>query len=73
MTNVTLTPLQVTANLQVDIIDDSVTERTKAFGVRIIIPEETQRLGVTLGSPSELTVMLRDDDRKLLCDQTMPY
>ena len=65
-TNVTLNPLQVTANLAVDIIQDSVVERTELFGVRIIIPEETQQLGVMLGSPSELTVSIQDDDSKLL-------
>ena len=65
-TNVTLNPLQVTANLAVDIIQDPVAERTELFGVRIIIPEETQQLGVMLGSPSDLTVSIRDDDSKLL-------
>ena len=66
-TNVTLNPLQVTANLVVDIIQDSITERTESFGVRIIIPEEAQQLGVTLGSPSELTVRIQDDDSKFVC------
>ena len=65
-TNVTLNPLQVTANLAVDILQDSVAERTELFGVRIIIPEEAQQLGVMLGSPSNLTVSIRDDDSKLL-------
>ena len=65
-TNVTLNPSQVTANLLVNIIEDDITERTERFGVRIIIPEETQQLGVTLGSPSELEVRIGDDDRKLL-------
>ena len=65
-TNVTLNPLQVTENLAVDIIQDSITERTESFGVRIIIPEEAQQLGVTLGNLSEITVMIQDDDRKLI-------
>ena len=65
-TNVTLNPLQVTQNLAVDILQDSVTERTEAFGVRIIIPEETQQLGVTLGSPSVIPIRIADDDRKPL-------
>ena len=66
-TNVTLNPLQVTASLAVDIIQDSITERTESFGVRMIIPEEAQQLGVTLGNPSEISVMIQDDDCKLVC------
>ena len=65
-TNVTLNPLQVTANLAVDILQDSVTERTEVFGVRIIIPEEAQQLGVTLGSPSVISIRIADDDCKPL-------
>ena len=65
-TNVTLNPLQVTANLAVDILQDSVTERTEVFGVRIIIPEETQQRGVILGSPSVIPIRITDDDCKPL-------
>ena len=65
-TNVTLNPLQVTANLAVDILQDSITERTEVFGVRIIIPEEAQQLGVTLGSPSVISIRIADDDCKPL-------
>ena len=65
-TNVTLTPLQVTDNFEVDILQDSITERTEAFGVRIIIPEEAQQLGVTLGSPSVIPIRIADDDCKPL-------
>ena len=73
--NVTLGPLQATQNLAVDIIEDSLTERTEEFQVRIIVPEEAQQLGVSLGMPSVLTVRIIDDDRKLpcLCKQTMSY
>ena len=65
--NVTLSDLQATENLEVIILDDSITERTEGFEVRIIIPEETQQLGVSLGTPSVLSVRIFDDDRKLLC------
>ena len=65
-TNVTLNPLQVTANLAVDIIQDSITERTETFGVRIIVPEETQQLGVTAGDPSVIPIRITDDDRELI-------
>ena len=63
--NFTLGPSQLFENLDVPIIQDQMTERTESFRVRIIIPPETQRLGVQLGSPSELTVNIRDDDCKL--------
>ena len=65
-TNVTLNPLQVTANLAVNITQDTIAERTEEFRVRIIIPEETQQLGVTLGTPSEISIRITDDDRKLI-------
>ena len=65
-TNVTLTPLQVTDHFEVDILQDSITERTEVFGVRIIIPEEAQQLSVMLGSPSEILIRIADDDRKPL-------
>ena len=67
-TNVTLGPLQATQNLAVDIIEDLLTERTEEFQVRIIVPEEAQQLGVSLGMPSVLTVRIIDDDRKLPWD-----
>ena len=62
-----MSELQATENLEVIILDDSITERTEEFEVRIIIPEETQQLGVSLGAPSVLSVRIFDDDRKLLC------
>ena len=65
--NVTLSELQATENLEVTIFDDSITERTETFEARIVIPEETQRLGVSLGSPSMLTIRILDDDGKSLC------
>ena len=55
-----------TEHLAVDIIQDNITEKTKAFGVRMIICPETQQLGVSLGTPSEITIRIIDDDRKLL-------
>ena len=69
-TDVTLNPLQVTANLAIDIYQDLIPERTEAFGVRIIIPEETQKLGVTLGTPSVIHVRITDDDCKSLFVQS---
>ena len=64
-TNVTLSPSIASQTLTVPIIQDQITERTESFRARIIVPEETQRLGVQLGSPSELTVNIQDDDCKL--------
>ena len=64
--NVTLSEFRTTEHLTVDIIQDNITERTKAFGVRIVIPAETQQLGVSLGTQSELIIRIIDDDRKLL-------
>ena len=64
-TNATLSPSIQSQTLVVTIIQDQITERTESFRARIIIPPETQQLGVQLGSPSELTVNIRDDDCKL--------
>lgn len=60
--NVTLSDLQATENLEVAIFNDSILERTETFEARIIIPEEIERLGVTLGSPSVLSIRILDDD-----------
>ena len=62
--NVTLSPSVASQTLVVPIIQDQLTERTESFQARIIVPPETQRLGVELGSPSVLTVNIRDDDCK---------
>ena len=64
-TNVTLSPSIASQTLTVPIIQDQITERTESFRARIIVPEETQQLGVQLGSLSELTVHIQDDDCKL--------
>ena len=61
-----MSELQTTEKLVVNIINDNITERTEEFEVRIIIPEETQQLGVCLCTPSVLRVTISDDDRKLL-------
>ena len=66
--NVTLSEFQRTEYLAVDIVQDNIAERTEAFGVRIIIPAETQQLGVLLGTPSEMTIRIIDDDRKFVFD-----
>ena len=63
--NITLSPTAASQSLVVMIIQDQITERTESFGARIIIPPETQRLGVQLGSPSTLNVRILDDDCKL--------
>lgn len=57
-----MSDLQATENLEVAIFNDSILERTETFEARIIIPEETERLGVTLGSPSVLSIRILDDD-----------
>lgn len=62
--NVTLSPSVASQTLVVPIVQDQLTERTESFQARIIVPPETQRLGVELGSPSVLTVNIRDDDCK---------
>ena len=62
-----MSELKATEILTVNILDDNITERTEGFEVRIIIPEETQQLGVSLGTPSVLSVRIFDDDRKSLC------
>ena len=62
--NVTLSPSVASKTLVVPIIQDQLTERNESFQARIIIPPETQRFGVELGSPSVLTVNIQDDDCK---------
>ena len=66
MRNVTLSPFKAAENLAVDIIQDNIVEQIEEFGIRIIIPIETQQLGVLLGTPSEITIRIVDDDCKLL-------
>ena len=48
--------------LIVNIENDDITERTESFGIRLILPEATQQLGVTLGDDSEVIIGIRDDD-----------
>ena len=64
--NVTLNPNQATEQLTVDIIQDAIIEGNKLFAVQIIVPEETQQLGVSHGSPYVSAITIIDDDRKLL-------
>lgn len=64
--NVTFNEFHATEHLAVNVIEDDITERTRIFGVRIIVPADAQQLGVLLGAPSELFVTIIDDDRKLL-------
>jgi len=66
MLNLTFGEFDITRSFQVNLVDDDVPERTEQFGIRIIIPPEVQQLGVSLGSPSELTFEISDDDCKLL-------
>ena len=61
--SVTLGQTIASENLVISILQDQMTERTKQFGARIIIPPGTQQLGVQLGSPSSLNVQIQDDDR----------
>ena len=62
-----MSELLATENLVVNIFNDSITERTETFEARIVIPEETEQLGVSLGSPSVLSIRILDDDCKPLC------
>jgi len=52
--------------LGVIILEDVITERTESFGARIIIPQDTQRLGVRLGDQSTMIINILDDDRKTI-------
>ena len=63
--NVTLSQAKTSEDLVVTILQDKITERTETFGARIIIPVETQQLGVQLGPLSSLIIKILDDDRKL--------
>ena len=63
--NVTLSQAITSEDLKVIILQDKITERIESFGARIVIPSETQQLGVQLGSPSSLIIKILDDDRKL--------
>ena len=63
--NVTLSQAITCRDLNVSILQDNITERSESFGARIIIPLETQQLGVQLGSPSILIIKILDDDRKV--------
>ena len=47
------------------ILDDTITERAERFGARIIIPQETQQLGIELGTPSTIIITISDDDGRL--------
>ena len=48
------------------IIDDTIIERAESFGARIIIPEETRRLGIELGTPSTVIVTISDNDGRFI-------
>ena len=60
--NITLSQFVASVIIQVEIIENNITDGNKRFGLRIIVPEETQRLGIELGTPSELNVTVVDDD-----------
>ena len=36
------------------------------FGLRIVIPDESRRLGIELGTPSELNITIIDDDGNVI-------
>lgn len=44
------------------IIENNITDGNRRFGLRIVIPEESQRLGIELGTLSELNITIIDDD-----------
>ena len=48
--------------VQVEVIENNITDGNRQFGLRLIIPEEAQQLGIELGAPSELNVTILDDD-----------
>lgn len=60
--NITLSQSIASVTIQVETIENNVTDGNRKFGLRIIIPEETQRLGIELGTPSELNITIIDDD-----------
>ena len=45
-------------------MNDDITERTESFGIRLILPEATQQLGVSLGDDSEVIIGILDNDGK---------
>ena len=60
--NVTLSQLVASVTIQVKLIENNITDGNRRFGLRIVIPEEFQRLGIELGTPSELNITIIDDD-----------
>ena len=61
-----LSSLSEIGTASVNILNDEITEQTESFGARIIIPEETRRLGIDLGTPSTIIVTITDDDGKII-------
>ena len=48
--------------VQVEAIENNVTDGNRQFGLRLVIPEEAQQLGIELGVPNELNITIIDDD-----------
>ena len=48
------------------IIENNITDGNRRFGLRIVIPEESQQLGIELGTPSELNITIIDDDGNVI-------
>ena len=51
------------ALIRVKILDDKVVEGIEAFGVQLIVPDHHKANGVKLGSPSFITVFIRDNGK----------
>lgn len=64
--NITLSQLVASVLIQVDIIENNITDGNRRFGLRIVIPKETKQLGIELGTLSELLITIIDDDGNVL-------
>ena len=60
--NVTFSQLVASVAIQINIIENNITDGNRIFGLRLVIPEESKQLGIELGTPSESTITIIDDD-----------
>lgn len=60
--NITLGHVMASDIVQVEVIENNITDGNRLFGLRLVVPEEAQKLGIELGAPSELNITIIDDD-----------
>ena len=56
-------PYESSALISVKILDDKLVEGIESFGVQLIVPDHHKANGVKLGSPSLITVFIRDNGK----------